>query len=106
MYSDAEDLPSHKLSGHVSEDVAKKRYDAIMSRQVAISLENNRKYIGKTMRVLVDEMPEENVYTGRAAFQAPEVDGVTFIKARGLNVGSFIDVRITDALEYDLMGEA
>ena len=106
MYSDSEDLPSHKLSDHVSEDVAKKRYDAIMSRQTTISLENNRKYIGRTIQVLVDEMPEANVYIGRAAFQAPEVDGVTFIHAKELRVGSFADVRITDALEYDLIGEA
>jgi ribosomal protein S12 methylthiotransferase len=106
MYSDSEDLPSHKLSGHVSEDVAKTRYDTIMSRQATISLENNRKYIGRTIQVLVDEMPEENVYIGRAVFQAPEVDGVTFIHAGELRVGSFADVRITDALEYDLIGEA
>jgi ribosomal protein S12 methylthiotransferase len=106
MYSDSEDLPSHKLFGHVSEGVAKKRFDTIMSRQTTISLENNRKYIGRTIRVLVDEMPEANVYIGRTAFQAPEVDGVTFIHAKELHVGSFTDVRITDALEYDLIGEA
>jgi ribosomal protein S12 methylthiotransferase len=106
MYSDSEDLLSHKLSGHVSEDVAKKRYDAIMSRQATISLENNRKYLGKTIQILVEEMPEENVYIGRAAFQAPEVDGVTFVEAKDLSLGSFINVRITDTLEYDLMGKA
>ena len=77
-----------------------------MSRQTTISLENNRKYIGRTIQVLVDEMPEANVYIGRAAFQAPEVDGVTFIHAKELRVGSFVGVRITDALEYDLIGEA
>jgi ribosomal protein S12 methylthiotransferase len=105
MYSDSEDLPSHKLSDHVSEGVAKKRYDAIMSRQAMISLENNRKYIGRTIRALVEETPEADVYIGRTSFQAPEVDGVTFIHAKGLEAGSFADVRITDALEYDLIGE-
>jgi ribosomal protein S12 methylthiotransferase len=106
IYSDSEDLPSHKMSAHVSEDVAKKRYDAIMSCQAVISLENNSKYLGKTIPVLVEEMPEANVYIGRAAFQAPEVDGITYVKAIDLGVGSFISARITDVFEYDLMGEA
>jgi ribosomal protein S12 methylthiotransferase len=105
VYSNAEDLASHKLPNHVSEGVAKKRYDAIMSRQALISLENNRKYIGRTLRVLVEETPEAGVYIGRTSFQAPEVDGVTFVHASKLQVGSFADVRITDALEYDLIGE-
>jgi ribosomal protein S12 methylthiotransferase len=106
VYSDSEDLPSHKLSGHVPETVAKRRYDAIMSRQVELSRDNNRKYIGRTLQVLVEEKSEENVYLGRTMCQAPEVDGITFIRSGKLAVGDFADVRMVDALEYDLVGEA
>ena len=106
IYSDSVDLPSHKLAGHVPEDVAKQRYDAIMSRQAVISQENHRTYIGRSMQVIVEEHPEADVYEGRTWFQAPEVDGITFIHAKNLRVGAFAEVRITDALEYDLIGEA
>ncbi len=104
-YSDSEDLPSHKLTDHVSEEVAQDRYDKIMALQQKISLENNRKRVDKTYPVLIEENPEEGVYLGRCKFQAPEVDGVTFVYGENLEVGTFVDVIITDAYEYDLAGE-
>jgi ribosomal protein S12 methylthiotransferase len=109
-YSDAEDLPSHKFSHKVSKRAAKKRYDRLMSRQSEISLENNRKNIGKILRVLVEESPQPDLFTGRSWFQGPEVDGITYIRNRQgisspLQIGSFSDIIITDALEYDLIGE-
>lgn len=106
VYSDSEDLPSHSLPGHVPQAVAKERYDALMSSQVNISLVHNRKFTGKTVQVLVEERSEEGLFTGRTARQAPEVDGLTYIHANRLQTGCMTDVRITDALEYDLVGEA
>ena len=106
IYSDSEDLPSSKLSDHVPETVAKRRYDAIMSRQVELSRENNRKYVGRTLQVLIEEKSEPGVYSGRTMGQAPEVDGITFVQGEKLTIGTFADVRITDALEYDLIGDA
>ena len=105
IYSDAEDLPSHNLSDHVPESVAKDRFESLMARQAEISLEHNRKYIGKTMRVLIEERQEDNLFTGRTALQAPEVDGVTYIQASRLQAGCMTDVKFTDAFEYDLVGE-
>ncbi len=110
IYSDFKDIPSHNLSGHVPQDVAKMRHDRIMSAQAEISSENNRKYAGKLVKVLVEEALEENLFSGRTAFQAPDVDGITYIKTNklhpGIKIGCFTDVRITDTLEYDLVGEA
>lgn len=106
IYSDSKDLPSHRLSGHIPENVAQERYDRLMSCQLKISLENNRKRIGKVYDVLVEETTEDNLYNGRTFFQAPEVDGITYIHAEQLQTGSFVGVRIVDALEYDLIGEA
>lgn len=106
VYSDSEDLPSHRLSGHVPENVAKDRHDRLMSCQLEISLENNRKHIGRELIVLVEEVLEDNLYMGRTFFQAPEVDGITYIHSNQLQTGDFARVRITDALEYDLIGEA
>lgn len=104
-YSDSDDLNSHRLKNHVPAKIAEKRHDMIMAAQAGISAEINEKYIDQTLDVLVEENPEPGVYIGRTRFQAPEVDGVTFIYANGLEIGSFVKVRITDAFEYDIAGE-
>ncbi len=104
IYSDFEDLPSHRLPDHVTRKTAESRYDTLMSRQKAISLKNNQKMIGRKMEVLVEEKIEEGIFLGRTKYQSPDVDGVTYIHAKGLNEGSFVEIQITDALEYDLIG--
>ena len=106
IYSDSKDLPCHRLSGHVSEKAARERYDLLMSSQAKISLENNRKRIGEVVKILVEEKGKDNIFSGRSAFQAPEVDGVTYINSDRLQAGCFAHAKITDALEYDLIGEA
>ena len=71
---------------------------------VRIEQKNNQK-IGNKYEVLVEEQIEDNVYIGRTMYDAEEIDAIVYIKsARELQVGEFVDVVITDALEYDLMG--
>ena len=105
IYSDSEDLLSHRLSRHVPKNTAKKRHDRLMSRQKDISLENNQKYIGRVLRVLVEEQSENNLFIGRTYFQAPEVDGITYINSNQLQPSRFAGIKITDAFEYDLAGK-
>ena len=106
VYSDAQDLASHALSGKVSKKIAQKRFERLMSRQKEISLYNNRRHIDQQYTMLVESMPERTTAAGRTVFQAPEVDGITYVSvSKPLQPGSFIEVRITDALEYDLIGE-
>ncbi|MBU0768179.1 MAG: 30S ribosomal protein S12 methylthiotransferase RimO [Proteobacteria bacterium] len=105
IYSDAEDLPSHKLPGHIPKSLAMDRYNRLMAVQQKISLLNNRKHIGKNYDVLVEESMDNNLYKGRTFFQAPEVDGTTDIHSRNLPIGSFVHVRIEEASEYDLKGK-
>jgi ribosomal protein S12 methylthiotransferase len=76
-----------------------------MTLQQKISLLNNRKHIGKSYDVLVEESTGDSLYRGRTFFQAPEVDGTTDIHSRDLHIGSLVHVRIEDAFEYDLMGK-
>jgi ribosomal protein S12 methylthiotransferase len=104
-YSDADDLPSHALKHHVAEDVAQVRHDTLMAAQADISAQINQAHMGKTYPVLVEENPEPGLFTGRTMFQAPEVDGVTFVYCQGLAIGSMVQVRITDGYEYDIVGE-
>jgi len=109
VYSDAEDLASHRLSDHIGAEAARERYHELMSAQMDISTENNSRYIGQAVKVLVEESLGNDLYAGRTPFQAPEVDGISYINAAALpfplKIGDFADMRITDAMEYDLMGE-
>jgi ribosomal protein S12 methylthiotransferase len=109
-YSDADDLPSHRLPGHVSRKVARFRHDAIMARQMEISADNLASLVGKTLPVLIEVSPEPNLYEGRSILQAPEVDGLTFVRTQpggpAAAVGKISAVRITETLEYDLIGQA
>lgn len=109
-YSDSEDLPSHRLPDHVDPAVAQRRYDTLMARQMEISAENLAAMIGHEMEVLVETAAEPHLFEGRSMLQAPEVDGLTFIRTRPKGVqaavGRRMMVRIAEALEYDLIGDA
>ena len=110
LYSDSGDLPSHALSDHVPAEVAQERYDQLMSCQLDISAQNYQKYIGQMIEVLVEEAIEDGLFAGRARFQAPEVDGMAYIKSGpeqpGPRIGSFSRIKVTDAMEYDLIGDS
>lgn len=105
MYSDEPDVASHGLSKKISKAVSQSRMDRLMLRQAKISLNKNKNRLGEVHRVLVEEKAGPGRYIGRTAFQAPEIDGVTFIKANALDPGQFVEVRISEGLEYDLKGE-
>jgi ribosomal protein S12 methylthiotransferase len=106
VYSDEKDLPSKALKNHVPETVKQKRFEFLMSRQLEISRENNQKYIGKTLQVLMEGSAggTDSPLEGRTCFQAPEIDGVVYINAGVAEPGTFSRVRITEACEYDLRG--
>jgi len=106
IYSDFEDLPSHRMPEHVPKEIAEKRYHRLMSRQMEISLKKNQEMIGKNVYVLVEEKIEPGVFVGRTRYQSPDVDGIIYVHTEGLQPGSFVNVKISDALEYDLTGEA
>lgn len=106
MYSDSEDLPSHRLPGHIPKKTAQLRYNMLMSRQKEIARKNNKKWIGKTIDTIVETKIERDVFMGRNMYQAPDVDGITYIHGQGLKEGLFVRALVTDTLEYDLVGEA
>lgn len=108
IYSAEEGSPAHKLPGQVPEKIKNGRFDAVMKLQQKISADVNRSYMGKTVDVLIDEAVEgeDNKFAGRTEGDAPEVDGCVYVSGKGVRVGEFCRVKITDALEYDLIGEA
>ncbi|TWI74130.1 ribosomal protein S12 methylthiotransferase [Desulfobotulus alkaliphilus] len=103
-YSDMEDLPSHHLKNHVPPELAAARRDAVMEVQARISWEKNRQRLGKRYPVLIEKLSEGELAEGRTPFQAPEVDGITYVDGSGFQVGDVVLLEITDAFDYDLAG--
>lgn len=104
-YSREEGTPSFSFKDQVPEKVKSQRLDLIMSAQREISGEVNNKSLGKTLEVLVDE-EDNGLYLGRTQYDAPEVDGLVYVKSKEkLYPGDFVKAKITDTLEYDLVGE-
>ncbi len=109
IYSKEEGTAAYSLADHVPEKVKKERLDILMKEQQKISQARMQRLFGKTVKVLIDEKQkgEEGVYLGRTQYDAPEVDGLVYVSSKEtLRPGDFVDVRITDTLEYDLAGEA
>ena len=105
-YSREEGTKADKMPGQVRKDVKERRRDRIMELQRGISLENNRAQIGKVLKVLAEEKDSEGAYIGRSYMDAPDIDNsVIFTSSREIFPGSFVNVRITDAFDYDLCGE-
>jgi ribosomal protein S12 methylthiotransferase len=104
-YSCEEGTPAAELTPQVPRATRRRRFDRLMRTQALISEALNREKIGQTLKVLVEAQLEDNVYVGRTAHDAPEVDGAVVIETReSLVPGQFADVRITDANTYDLFG--
>lgn len=108
IYSDGDDLLSHKLNPKVRAALARERMQEIMELQRRISEEYTQSYLGRTVTVLLEECDADGIYLGRTIWQAPEVDGLVYVHTTnnsGALCGQFVQVKITDALEYDLVGE-
>ena len=104
-YSREEGTVAGDMECQIDEDVKAARADAIMRRQIDISREINESKTGNTMRVIVDEKDEDGAYIGRTQYDAPEIDNtVIFRSDRELKPGDMVNVKITDAFDYDLVG--
>ena len=92
-----------RLKDDVADEVKQERVDRIMRLQERVSLENNAKRIGQTMRVIIDRK-EGDFYIGRSEYDSPEVDQEIIIDsgAKRLYRGRFYDVQVTDCEDYDL----
>lgn len=106
-YSPEEGTLAFDFDGAVDEQVKQDRYDILMQTQLTITEEQNAAKVGGELLVLVDGYDDAaEVYYGRSYADAPDVDGKIFFKSDSLiDSGAFVKVRITEALDYDLVGE-
>ena len=105
-YSAEEDTPGAEMPDQIPEEIKQKRLDTLMLAQQKISLERNRTRIGEECPVLIEQLHDNGVAVGRSSAEAPETDGVIYVAdADHAGIGEFLNVRITDAAEYDLFAE-
>ena len=105
-YSAEEGTPAFELDDDVPEEVKQARVSKFMDVQQDISLEINQKRLGRTEKVLIDRT-EGGYYVGRTQYDSPEVDDEVLIsmKDNKLEIGSFVNVKITQADYFDCYGE-
>lgn len=105
-YSREEGTPAYRME-QIDEQIKLDRYDIIMRDQLLINEEYNEKKLGKTLKVLCEGYdPISETYYGRSEADAPEIDGKVYFRGKkGLPAGSFVDVLVEEAIEYDLCGK-
>ena len=109
VYSKEEGTLAAKMPGQVPEKTKKKRLDTLMQDQQNISAEIQQSFVGRKLKVLIEEKEKDSAdtYIGRSEYDAPDVDGVVYVRSSApLKAGDFVQVMITDAYEYDLAGLA
>ena len=106
-YSAEEDTPAAAMENQIPEEIKEDRRDEIMALQQEISLEKGENRIGQVLTVMIEgKVSGESAYIGRTYGDAPKVDGYIFVQTGELLMtGDFARVRVTGALEYDLIGE-
>lgn len=104
-YSHEEGTPAFSLEEDVPPEVKESRLEEIMKIQEEISLQANLNKVGSKLKVLIDRQ-EGEFYVGRSEFDSPEVDNEVLIPAESsdLKIGEFYEVKIYDAIEYDVYG--
>lgn len=106
-YSQEENTPAAVMPDQIPEEVKQDRRDELMELQQEIAFEKSESMIGRELVVMVEgKVADENAYVSRTYMDAPGVDGYLFIQTpEVLMTGDFARVRVTEALEYDLIGE-
>jgi ribosomal protein S12 methylthiotransferase len=103
-YSFEADTPSARLPGHLPDELKAARRDRLMAEQQPVAFDFNASLVGRTLDVLIDGPApgRAGVWLGRTYADAPEIDGVVYVAADGLEPGDLVACRITEAVGYDL----
>ncbi|MBR6918431.1 MAG: 30S ribosomal protein S12 methylthiotransferase RimO [Clostridia bacterium] len=108
-YSREEGTPAYGFKDQIDEQLKQDRYDILMRHQLGVSEDFETAQIGKVLTVLCEDYDSAGeTWVGRSYMDAPDVDGKVFFSAKrgAVKAGDFVKVKITDAMDYDLVGEA
>lgn len=104
-YSREEGTPAAKMSGQIPAKIKNQRLRQAAAVQQRVVIENNKKYLNKTLKVLYEGIDfKKKMFYGRTQYNAPEVDTLVYFSGEFAEIGNFYDVKITDILTYDLKG--
>ncbi|MCF6463281.1 30S ribosomal protein S12 methylthiotransferase RimO [Clostridium sp. Cult1] len=105
-YSREEGTPANNFNNQVDEAVKEYRRNRIMELQQGISYYLNKGKVGNTYETVIENIYEDGIYIGRSYMDSPDIDGILYIRSKKpLEIGQFVNVLVTDCLEYDLIGE-
>ncbi len=106
-FSAEEGTAAYDMDGQIDEQIKQDRYDILMQTQLTVAEDKSAAKVGETVNVLCDGFDTvAEIYYGRSYADAPDVDGRVYFKSeRRITPGAFVDVKITEALDYDLVGE-
>ena len=106
-YSQEEGTKAAEFENQLEEEVKAHRADIIMEQQMLISAENNEKLLEKELTAVVEGFDKfGECYFGRTEMDAPDIDGKVFFTSENpLEIGDFVKIKISDTLDYDLIGE-
>ncbi len=106
-FSPEEGTAAADMDEQIDEQLKQDRYDILMQTQLTVAEEKSEEKVGEIVTVLCDGYDTvAEIYYGRSYADAPDVDGRVYFKSkRKISAGAFVDVRVTEALDYDLVGE-
>ena len=106
-YSQEEDTPAALMEEQIEEEVKASRRDELMELQQEIAFEKAEAMVGRVLMVMIEgKVADEDTYVARTYRDAPNVDGYLFLNSSAnLMTGDLVKVLVTDANEYDLIGE-
>ena len=106
-YSCEEGTAAALLDGQLDDEIKQHRQQIIMEQQESISMDFNEQQIGKTIKVVTEGFDKyAECYFGRSEADAPDIDGKVFFTSKAkVRIGTFVNVKITETMDWDLMGE-
>ena len=104
-YSREKNTYAYNLKPQIRKNIKIKRRNQLMKLQKQISFENNKKYIGKSVPCIIEQIGSDGTIIARSFKDAPEVDGLVYIKTKEyINPGDILDVKINKVTSYDMYG--
>ncbi|NLL81599.1 MAG: 30S ribosomal protein S12 methylthiotransferase RimO, partial [Tissierellia bacterium] len=104
-YSQEEDTPAYNMPNQIDQSIKDERKENIMKLQKYISEDMMMSKLGNTYDILIEEYSGNNIYIGRSYMDSPEIDGVVYVDSnRLLEIGEYVKIKVTEYLEYDLIG--
>ena len=104
-YSREKNTYAYDLKPQIRKNIKIKRRNQLMKLQKQISLENNKKYVGKSVPCIIEQIGSDGTIIARSFKDAPEVDGLVYIKTKEyINPGDILDVKINKVTSYDMYG--